>query len=431
MTAHVPTIRTPAETALAEAYTHASPQLPGSDLVRGRRARAFDHFHERGLPSRRIEAWHYTDLRGTLREAYPIAAQAPMGIVNDVRDGVLRVVIADGFFVSASGLVPAGLTVTPLRDRLVSADDAFVSRLYPEAGSEDAVIAYNAAMSRDGVVIEVAPGAKIKTPVEVSFVSGSGAARADVSRVLVVVGEGASLTILESHEATTAVQRNSTIVAQVAADAQVDHVFEASSKAPELLLSSLVLDMGKSSRFETFGLISGSENLRRQVYAVLSGESANVAFRGVSLLRGKQHADTTLIVEHQQPHGVSRELFKHILADESEGVFQGKVVVHPIAQKTDGGMKSHALMLNDGPAMYNKPELEIFADDVVCGHGATVGQLDENQLFYLQSRGIPRAEAEALLIEAFAREAIEFVTNEPLRERLELVLADWLKRRTL
>ena len=112
-------------------------------------------------------------------------------------------------------------------------------------------------------------------------------------------------------------------------------------------------------------------------------------------------------------------------------MFQGKVVVHPIAQKTDGGMKSHALMLNDGPAMYNKPELEIFADDVVCGHGATVGQLDENQLFYLQSRGIPRAEAEALLIEAFAREAIEFVTNEPLRERLELVLADWLKRRTL
>lgn len=430
MTARVAAIRTPAETALVDAYTHMRESLPGSDVVRGARARAFDHFHERGLPHRRIEAWHYTDLRSTLREIYPIAGKAPASVVNTVPDGALRILVADGFFVAASGLIPAGLSVTPLRDRLAGGDQAFASRLFPDTGSEDSVIAYNAAMARDGVVIEVAAGAKITVPVEVVFTSGSGAPRTDLSRVLVVVGQGARLTLVESHQASAPVQRNCAVVVHLGEGAHVDHVFEAAGGVPELLLSSLLIDVAKSARFESFGLIAGGETVRRQIYAVLSGEGADVAFRGVSLLRGKDHADTTLIVEHQQPHGVSRELFKHILADEAVGVFQGKVVVHPIAQKTDGGMKSHALMLTDGPAMYNKPELEIFADDVVCGHGATVGQLDENQLFYLQSRGIPPADAEALLIEAFAREVTEFVSNESLRERLEGHLADWLKRRT-
>ena len=430
MTARVARIRTPAETALAEAYTQGHGALPGSDSVRGHRARAFDVFHERGLPHRRIEAWHYTDLRGTLREVYPRAGATPSDFVNEARDGVLRILIADGHFVSASGVLPGGVTVTPLRDRLASGDTAFSDRLFPKAGGEDAVIAYNGAMAADGVVIEVAAGAKVEQPVEISFVTSTGAARSDLARVFVCVGARASLTLVESHQASAPVQRNVVVVAEVGDSGRLDHIFECDEKAPELLLSSLVIDVARHGTYEGFGLIAGGDTVRRQVYAIVSGEEAKVAFRGVSLLTGKRHADTTLIVEHHVPNGTSRELFKHILADDSTGVFQGKVVVHPAAQKTDGGMKSHALMLTDGPAVYNKPELEIFADDVVCGHGATVGQLDENQLFYLMSRGIPRAEAEALLIEAFAREAIEFVVNEPLRERLENALAAWLKRRT-
>jgi Fe-S cluster assembly protein SufD len=422
-------MKTQAEMALVDAYNGARDHLPGTDVLRGHRARAFDVFHERGLPHRRIEAWHYTDLRGVLREVYPMAAQAPAGVVADLQDGALRLVIADGQFASATGLVPAGLSITPLRDAMASGTEAFADRLFPSMATEDAVVAYNGAMMRDGVVIEVAAGAKIKTPVELLFTSGEGKARSDLSRVLVVLGEGASLTLVESHEARAKVQRNAVLVVQVAQGAHLEHVFEAGEQAPEMLLSSVIADVGKDAQFESFGLISGGDVVRRQMFVTGSGENASIALRGVSLLRGKQHADTTLVVEHQVPHGTSRELFKHILDDEATGVYQGKVVVRPVAQKTDGGMKSHALMLTDGPAMYNKPELEIFADDVVCGHGATVGQLDENQLFYLQSRGIPRENAEALLIEAFAREAIEFVTNEPLRERLEGVLASWLKRR--
>ena len=152
-------------------------------------------------------------------------------------------------------------------------------------------------------------------------------------------------------------------------------------------------------------------------------------FGGLSLLRGKEHADTTLVVDHAVPHCTSRELFRHILDHESTGVFQGKVVVRQHAQKTDGAMKSQAIMLGDDAVMNNKPELEIFADDVVCGHGATVGQLDDDQIFYLRARGLSKPEAESLLLEAFAGEALDMVTDEALRERYAAITQDWLSRR--
>jgi Fe-S cluster assembly protein SufD len=169
--------------------------------------------------------------------------------------------------------------------------------------------------------------------------------------------------------------------------------------------------------------------VRRQIFLRFDGEHSTAGIRGLSLLAGKRHADTTLVVDHAVPHCRSREYFKHIIADEATGVYQGKVIVRPHAQKTDGAMKSRALLLSDSAAMFNKPELEIFADDVVCGHGATVAQLDEEQLFYLRSRGLPRAEAEQLLLEAFAAEAVETVRNEAMRERLMSHVSDWLAAR--
>ncbi|HLW92896.1 MAG TPA: SufD family Fe-S cluster assembly protein, partial [Roseiarcus sp.] len=145
---------------------------------------------------------------------------------------------------------------------------------------------------------------------------------------------------------------------------------------------------------------------------------------------GKRHADTTLTVNHAAPRGESREFYKHIVADEATGVYQGKVIVEPGAQKTDGGMKSQAILLSPAAIMNNKPELEIFADDVICGHGATVGALDPDQLFYLRARGIPEKEAEAMLLEAFGFEAIERVGDEHLREALRDKARGWLAARS-
>ena len=160
-----------------------------------------------------------------------------------------------------------------------------------------------------------------------------------------------------------------------------------------------------------------------------SGPGAKIALSGLSLIDGQRHADTTLTVRHAAPRGESREFFRHIVADEGSGVYQGKVIVDPHAQKTDGGMKSQALLLSPTAEMDNKPELEIFADDVVCGHGATVGALDPEQVFYLQSRGIPQAQAEAMLLEAFGVEAIERVADEAVADALRERLRAWLKRR--
>jgi Fe-S cluster assembly protein SufD len=168
-----------------------------------------------------------------------------------------------------------------------------------------------------------------------------------------------------------------------------------------LHVESLVARLGESAELRAFGYVSNGDLVRRQIFASLVGENAKIALNGLSLLDGKRHADTTLVVDHIAPHGESREFFKHIVADEATGVYQGKVIVQPGAQKTDGGMKSQAILLSPNAVMNNKPELEIFADDVVCGHGATVGALDRDQLFYLRARGIPETEAEAMLLEAF------------------------------
>ena len=169
--------------------------------------------------------------------------------------------------------------------------------------------------------------------------------------------------------------------------------------------------------------------MRRQIFATLSGANADVSFNGASLLRGRDHADTTLVIRHESPGGKSREFFRHIVDESATGVFQGKVSVAPLAQKTDGAMQSKALLLSDGASMNNKPELEIFADNVVCGHGATCGRLDADQLFYLEARGVPKPRAEALLIEGFANEALERVKDEATRDALAARIAEWLRMR--
>jgi Fe-S cluster assembly protein SufD len=416
-------MRTQAESDMLAAFAQARDSLPGSDVVRGARTRAFDHFHERGLPHRRIEAWHYTDLRALMRKACAPAVAAPMAATSGV-----KIVIRDGRASVAAGGLPAGLTITALRDLLPKADEAFVKALYPEQGSDDAMIAYNTALASDGVVIDVAAGVALAQPIELSVVS-SAVEQAEVSRSLVRLGAGARASLYEAHGAASGVQRNSALVIELAAGAELNHVFETQETAPELHIASLIADLGEAARLQSFGFVTSGAVLRRQMFVRGSGENARIALRGVNLLNGKQHADTTIVVDHAVPHGESRELFKSILDGEATCVFQGKVVVRPHAQKTDGGMKSQALLLSDDAAMYNKPELEIFADDVVCGHGATVGQLDGDQLFYLMARGLPRKEAEALLIEGFAREALDFVVDEPLRERLETALSGWLGRR--
>jgi Fe-S cluster assembly protein SufD len=197
-----------------------------------------------------------------------------------------------------------------------------------------------------------------------------------------------------------------------------------------IALSTLTAELGSDTSVTSLNVALKGAITRHQVYARMSGGSSNLRINGATLLRGKQHADSTLVVEHAvEPGGESRELFRTIIDDEATGVFQGKIIVQPEAQKTDGRMSSNSVLLGEGATMNNKPELEIFADDVACAHGATCGALDDELLFYLMSRGIPRAEAEALMVESFVGEAIDFIENEQVTDVLHGLVQEWLRAR--
>lgn len=433
MTANVTAIRTEAETALLDMFEAHRASLPGSADTR---KAAIERFARTGLPHRRIESWHYTDLRAAMRTALPLVASrsALADVPRDALTDGVRLVVLDGVFradLSDLANIPDGIRVLSLAEAY--AKNPTLATL-PErfAGDDDSVVALNSALAADGVVIEIAAGVQVATPLVLSLVSSGGVARSTFTRSLLNVGEGASVTLVEDCASLREgpAQTNDALVVTVGGGAKVRHVARVKFAGDASIhLHSLIVSQAKDSLFESFCLVLDGGLVRRQIFAGVKGQHAAISLSGLSLLDRARLADTTLVVDHAVPHGTSREFFRHILEGESTGVYQGKVIVRPHAQKTDGGMKSNALVLTEGASMNNKPELEIFADDVVCGHGATVGQLDEDQLFYFMARGIPRHEAESLLVEAFGAEAIEKVDDERLRDALLADLGGWLARR--
>jgi len=225
-------------------------------------------------------------------------------------------------------------------------------------------------------------------------------------------------------------QVNTALQVIVGDGAHVDHIKVTREGGKALHLSSLMANVGAKARFNTFTFTTGGAVVRNQLFVRFAGEETLANIRGATLLKGRQHVDTTMVVDHAALACQSREVFKTVLDDESRGVFQGKIIVRPGAQKTDAKMMTRALLLSDDAEADNKPELEIFADDVTCGHGATSGALDESLLFYLRARGLPEKEAQALLIQAFVGEAIESIASDALRDIAAATAERWLRARS-
>jgi len=248
------------------------------------------------------------------------------------------------------------------------------------------------------------------------------------ARSVVLVEERASLDLLESYGSLGGgeFQRNAVTEVEVGDKASLNHIkLQREGKAAFHLVTWLV-KLDADTNYKAFHFSTGGALSRSQIYAVFAGEGSSLDVSGALLMRGRQHCDTTLLVEHRVPRCTSRELFKAVLDNEARGVFQGKIIVSPGAQKTDGKQMAQGLLLSETAEFDSKPELEIFADDVVCGHGSTSGQIDEDLLFYLEARGIPEREARALLIQAFVGEAVERIEHEGLREALHKASAEWL-----
>jgi Fe-S cluster assembly protein SufD len=437
MNVDVRPIRTAAESALAANFAAARRSLPGIDAVASLRTDAFRRFEADGLPSRRIEEWKYTDLRALMHEAKPLArlpnAQAKRRALEQsaLLVEARRIVLIDGSFVpelSDLERLEPGLAVRSMAASLAAGDPRVVSELGKVVPTADLAVALNTAFMGDGVVIDVAPGVALARPIHLLFVNAGSEPGAVFMRSLATIGRGARAMLVESHEGSSEFQVNTALELKIADDAHVDHV--KITRAGALHVSSLMAAIGAQARFNEFLFTTGGEVVRNQLFVRFAGEGTIAGIRGASLLNGRQHADTTLVADHAAPGCTSREMFKSVLDEEARGVFQGKIIVRPHAQKTDARMATHALLLSERAEADNKPELEIHADDVQCGHGATSGDLDQDLLFYLKARGIPESEAQALLIQAFVGEAVEGIEHAGLRDTLMQEVVAWLTART-
>jgi len=441
MNAEIHPIKTAAETALAQSFATAKGELPGAAVVAALREQAFGRFETAGLPHRRVEEWKYTDLRALMRAANPLAGVPDAAAKARAKDAgaklasieARRVVFVDGMLVpefsDLAGLEP-GLTIRSTAQALAAGDPAVATYLGKVVPTDDIAVALNTAFMGDGAIIGIAAGATLARPLHLVF-ANSGARPASIfTRSLVVIGKNARAMLVESHEgASIDDQVNTALELVVGDEAHVDHVKITGAGACALHVSSLMAAIGARVRFNEFLFTAGAAVVRNQLFVRFLGEGSIASIRGASLLNGRQHADTTLVADHMSGGSTSRELFKSVIDHDGRNVFQGKIIVRPHAQKTDAKMATHALLLSPTAEADNKPELEIYADDVQCGHGATAGDLDEDLLFYLMARGIARPQAEALLIKAFIGEAVDGIEHAGLRDALMDQVGTWLRAR--
>jgi Fe-S cluster assembly protein SufD len=431
--------RTETAAAMENLFTASRDRLPGTGKVAETRRLAFEAFERAGLPHRRIEEWKYTDLRALMREVRPLAERPDAAALKRAKlalqpvavSGATKLVLVDGVFASElSDKAPAGVNVKTLREVLENEANPAAGDLL-QTESADAMISLNAAMATDGFVVSVADGVQLSAPIQIIHVATAAAASA-FTRSHLRIGKGVRATTVENFVAAgeaSAYQVNDAVILWIGDDADVAHVRLMDDAPDAVNVSSGIVTVGANTKLNFFNMTTGAAVSRLQGIITLAGEGSELLVNGVNLLKKTEHGDTTLVIDHVVPHCTSREVFRAVIDDRAHSVFQGRIIVRPDAQKTDGKMMTRALLLSDEAEADNKPELEIFADDVTCGHGATSGALDESLLFYLRARGLPEKDAQALLIQAFVGEAIEGIADDDLREAVMAAAQRWLEAR--
>lgn len=419
--------QTAAELAAGEQFVTLAGRLPGTPAVGAVRAAAMRRFIASGLPHRRIEEWKYTDLRTLLRElpAPAVPADAPIGPETLADIDAWRVVLVDGAEPRMpDGLAALGVTAIPFA---VALADGGLELDWPE-GAQSPMLDLNTAFTASGVVLNVPDGVLIDRPIHIACISAVPQPASIYLRNRIEIGSGAAATVVETFEGPDGIGYlvNTATRVSVRRDGALTFVKVQRDGDAAAHFSTIAAEIGQGARFTCAPFTNGAALSRNQIAIAVAGQHSTVNVAGVQLLDGRQHGDTTLFVDHAHPFGSSRELFKSVLDGQARGIFQGKIIVRQDAQKTDGRMMTQVLMLSERAEADSKPELEIYADDVQCGHGATTGSVDEELMFYLRSRGIPEIQARGLLIEAFIGEAIEAIGNEAIGDGLSAFAHDWV-----
>ena len=388
------------------------------------RAEAAADFAAAGLPGRRVEAWRYTDLapiaQAGFTEALTLAMEAP---ALPAKRAPYRAVFVDGRYAE-------NLSELPGWCHSLAAHLGAAEGLLGTLAQKLPMVAMNTMLFEDGLLLELPPGTEGGALELLSIASHTEQPIAFHPRHLIRIGEGASLTLIETSFGPNGARylHNPVFEIHVAAGATLSHVRIQREGRAGFQLSTILAAVQTGGTYDNFTLNAGAKLVRNEIHMALLGPKAACHMNGAQLVGDGQHADTTTFLDHAAPDCASRQTYKTVLAGKSRGVFQGKILVRQVAQRTDGYQMNQALLLSDDAEIDAKPQLEIYADDVKCSHGATVGALDEAQLFYLRARGIPADQARAMLVQAFLVEAIEGVTHPLAQAALAEATEGWWER---
>ncbi|WP_274423966.1 Fe-S cluster assembly protein SufD [Chelativorans sp. YIM 93263] len=408
--------RTAAEDALIEAFAERGTSLPGSASVAEKRNQAA-RLLEQGLPSRKVEAWHYTDLRRLLSSVPAFDPTATASQKEPLIAGSTVLPVLNG--VAGAVKAPEGFALSSVADKLA---DGSLAPLLGPVDKDDTVSAINSAFAADGFALDIPAGARLDIPVELQNVQAGGQVH---TRFAARVGEGANATVIERQMGDADALVSSVSHLEVGDGADVLWLIVQDQPEGASHLGQINVRIGKNAKLTLFVMNIGAKLTRQEVRVVAEGEGSEFRLRGVNLLSGQTHCDVTMILDHAAPATASTEILRNVVTDKAEGVFQGQIRVARDAQKTDAKMSCNTLLLSDEGSFSAKPELEIFADDVACGHGATVTEIEQDHLFYLMARGIDEKTARGLLVKAFVAEVIEELENEAVVEALEARLDAW------
>jgi len=426
-----------------EQFTRAQQAMGANGAFGAVRRAAMDRFVEMGFPTMRQEDWRFTNTAPIVRTPFQLAtrngATLDAGVLAEhILDGTWpRLVFVNGYFsagLSSVSDLPGSIQVASIADVTAGDGPTIEDHLARYADYEThPFTAMNTAFSSDGAVIRVPEGTALDRPVHVLYVSVPGAEpQVSHPRGLIIAEAGSQLTVIESYlgiesgPGAAAYFTNGVTEIVVGDNATIDHYKVVREKPDSYHVGTTHIRQTRDSTVTSHVVTLGGALVRNDVTAVLDGEGAYCTLNGLYVMRDRSHVDNHLCVEHAKPHGDSRQFYKGVLDDHARAVFSGRINVHKDAQKTDAKQTNMNLLLSDNAQVHTKPQLEIFADDVKCTHGATIGQIDEQAIFYLQSRGIDETTARSVLLFAFVNESLERVRPEPLRNQLREALYELL-----
>jgi Fe-S cluster assembly protein SufD len=408
-------------------------------FLRALRERALTRFGELGFPTVKHEDWKYTNLAALERQAFelaqPLPAPAVVAAESAARlEAAVELVFVNGRFapaLSRRAALPAGVIAGSLADALREHPALIEAHLGRHAGCEDdGLLALNTAFAADGVFIWVPDGVALEPPIHCLFLSAATAPAVAHPRTLLITGAGSRLTVVEQYAGDGMYWTNAVTEAALGAGAALDHLRLQRESERAYHIGTLAVTQAADSTFASHAVSFGAALSRTAIDTRFEAPGATCTLDGLYVAGGAQHVDHHTSIDHREPRGTSRELYKGIMDGRATGVFNGKVTVRVGAQQTDAQQMNKNLLLSDDAQIDTKPQLEIFADDVKCSHGATIGQLDEDAIFYLRARGVDEPAARGLLVHAFANELIERAPVEAARALMARELEARLRIRT-